>query len=186
MQKSIYTLLVLAIALVLVGGFFYIKTLKPTSTSNSSIPGGSISQLTDTAPGVVSQNPVKTTAPVLSVRAYNGVLIKVKNFIADPAVYKDPNNSGYYYLAGGKPAGGSIPPYQTFYFEGDQSFHVSLYDKPLAQTRQTAEAELMQKLGLTQDDMCRLNYWVAVGPGVDAKYDGKNLGWSFCPGATQL
>jgi len=48
------------------------------------------------------------------------------------------------------------------------------------------ERDLMAKLGITEDAMCQLNYMVSVPYWVNEYYAGESLGFSFCPGATQL
>jgi len=45
---------------------------------------------------------------------------------------------------------------------------------------------LLQQLGISEQDACRLRYSVSVPFSVNPLYSGKNLGFSFCPGATPL
>jgi hypothetical protein len=112
--------------------------------------------------------------------------ITVRNFKDDPTTVPDTHNAGYYYLAGGINPAITHPPYQVFYDEAHQYFGITLYKEPLGQYRKEAEQSLTKSLGLTQDQMCRLNYFIGTAPGVDDLYLAKNLGFSFCPGATAL
>ena len=112
--------------------------------------------------------------------------IVVSDFRKATTTIEDTNNPGRYHLAGGTGLAQVEAPYLIVYTESDQSFNISLELEPLADTRRQAEQYLMQNLGITQDDMCWLRYAVLVPYEVNQIYAGKNLGFSFCPGATQL
>ena len=76
--------------------------------------------------------------------------------------------------------------YALLYFPEDQSFTVSLYSEPLAEKRIAAEQELLALLGITSDEACLLRHVVMTPWWVSEFYSGKNLGFSFCPGATKF
>jgi hypothetical protein len=56
----------------------------------------------------------------------------------------------------------------------------------LADARAAAEKMLKDRLGLDEHTLCGLVYGVYVPDQLNAVFSGKNLGFSFCPGATQL
>lgn len=106
--------------------------------------------------------------------------IEVRDFRTTPDAYVP----GQYVIIGGRDA--TNPPYDMFYQETDHYFGITLYAEPLGTNRLLAEAALKETLGITKDEMCRLNYVIAPGPGVAETYEGINLGFSYCPGATVL
>lgn len=83
-------------------------------------------------------------------------------------------------------AGSVDGAYQTLYFPQDSYFLISLLGEPLGQNRIAAENALRDKLGLSDEQLCKLNVEVRTTSGVNDTYAGKDLGLSFCPGATKL
>lgn len=121
-----------------------------------------------------------------------GKAISTTNFIADPATVKDPINAGYYYLGYHvnegvpDPTATDNPPYVIEYIAETNYFNIALLQEPIGEQRLAAEQYLMARLGITPDQMCRLDYMVSVPDRINSYYSGKNLGFSFCPGATAL
>ncbi len=76
--------------------------------------------------------------------------------------------------------------YNLAYNTTDSSFTIGLLSEPLAAARTAAEAGLLQTLGISQADACRLNVAVYVPGSIDGDHAGINLGLSFCPGAIGL
>lgn len=133
-----------------------------------------------------------TSGGMIALKIFDGSSISVKNFIKDPVTVKDPINAHQYYI-GPHPKEGVTdptatdnPPYIIDFDDAYQSFTISLLQKPLGATRQQAEQFLMTHLGISQNQMCTLQYTLTVSNDVDPTYTSKNLGFSFCPGATQL
>ena len=122
----------------------------------------------------------------LPITTSTGNSITVKNFENTPTTVKDPSGDGYYYVAGGANVNTTHAPYQIFYDSQHQYFGITLYKEPLGQYRTQAEDELMQELGISQQQMCSLNYDVSAGPGINDLYSSENIGFSFCPGAVPL
>ena len=122
----------------------------------------------------------------------NGETSSVRNFLKDSTTVKDPINSGYYYLGYHMSEGISdstatdSPPYIIEYISATQYFNIALLQEPIGTTRLAAEQYLMTHLGISQNQMCQLNYMVSVPNRVNSQYAGRNLGFSFCPGATKL
>lgn len=133
-----------------------------------------------------------TSGTILSLPAVDGGTIQVNNFINDPTTAKDPINQGYYYLGYhvnegiSDPTATDNPPYIIEYISTTQYFNIALLQEPIGQVREEMQQYLMAHLGISQDQMCRLNYMVSVPERINSQFAGKNLGFSFCPGATVL
>lgn len=110
----------------------------------------------------------------------------VTDFRTDGITIADPNNPGMYIIAGGDMPTETGAPYSIIYFEKDQQFNITLFKEPIAETRIAAEQELMARAGLSEDIMCRMKYWLAVPYSYNEFYAGRNLGFSFCPGAVSI
>lgn len=188
MQKVlIYTAAVLlTIGILVIGGLWLMTPRTPTdvpsTNTGTQTPTGGTNGSTSVTPGGDQTIPGQG----IIVGTEGGGSVQVNDFKNDSATVSDTNNPGHYYLAGGLDPTGSDVSYSIFYVESDQSFNITLLKEPIGETRIQAETELMQKLGISQSDMCRLRYWVGVPNFVNAIYSGKNLGFSFCPGATPL
>ncbi len=128
----------------------------------------------------------------MSVAGANGVFVRVTNFLKDPATVQDPINAGLYYLGyhinEGFPDATATanPPYIIEYISATQYFSIALLQEPIGTVRAVAEQYLIEHLGITQSQMCQLNYTLSVPNSVNSQYAGKDLGFSFCPGATVL
>lgn len=105
-----------------------------------------------------------------------------------PDTKEDPENPGYYYLRYQTFGDDAVqePPYLIAYIAETQYFNIVLRTEPIGEVRKAVEDFLLQRLELTEDEMCRLNYTVAVPAFVNSEFSGTNLGFSFCPGAVPL
>ncbi len=141
----------------------------------------------------------ETVAPgqlaTMTVPAYKGGIITVTDFINNGITLPDKSNKGRYLLAGDlgycviqpqECIAGSVVGFNIFYDSAYGSFTIALLDEPLGELRNSAEQTLQARLGVSQKDMCRLNYYIGTDEGVSSVYAGKNLGFSFCPNATIL
>jgi hypothetical protein len=167
-------LIALAVFILLIAGIAAFILLgkersMPVDTEPTTFPTGGLID-----PG--TNEPLKT----LVITDYDGAQMEVRDFRKT----EDPFVPGQYVIAGGRDA--ESAPYDIFYQEMDNYFGITLYKEPLGEQRRLAEEELQRTLGITNDQMCRLNYVVAPGPGIAETYEGVNLGFSFCPGATVL
>ena len=125
------------------------------------------------------------------IKNRDGAVITVRNFKRVPQTVKIDNTE--YVLEGNIDATKPVSEYPKFtisFSDLDDSFGISLNNRnSLGQSRKQAEEILLKDLGIplkNKQRMCRLNYIVGTGPGVSHKYNGQNLGFSFCPGATVL
>lgn len=158
------------------------STTNPASGQNAGLPAaGTITPVpTTSTPGIITSVPVA-----------GGGTIQVNNIINDPATVKDPVNPGYYYLGyhtyEGVPDSTATdnPPYVILYIEATHYFNITLLKEPIGTVREEAEQYLMTHLGISQDQMCQLNYTIGVPNFVNSQF-AEELGFSFCPGATLL
>lgn len=186
--------IILIIVVLGAGAFFLLLrgSFSGTSDLSGTAPGGVYpTQTTVVTPvgslsGGESGGGTSQPAGTLTVTGATGGTITVKDFKEDPSTVPFPNDTTHYVLAGGLSPSENNTPYTILYVESDQSFTVSLLTEPLADIRHLAEQDLMDRLGINQVDACSLRYSVLVPYKVSAIYAGKNLGFSFCPGATKL
>lgn len=189
MKKSI---LFIATIVLLVGGalwFFMQSSGQPTGSSqNIQFPtSGNIP-----VPTAIGSSTVTASSTRTSIITNDGGSIHTNDFITDSSVVAYPT-AGYYHLGYHTPipnlpdpSATDHPPYTIEYISGTQYFNVSLLAEPIGMARIEAEQYLEGLLGIPQDQMCRLQYMVSVPWSVNPVYASRNLGFSFCPGATPL
>ena len=186
MNRTALVALIIAAVVIIAGGLWFFLSPGPstggqqTGTSTPLFPEGGANS------GNGQGNNLANTGTTV-VSNDGGQPITTRDCLDDPGVIHGPYNTpGYDILVGTSDPSAPNPPYEIDYTARDQSFGIALYQEPLGQYRITAEQDLMTRLGISEADMCRLNYVIAAGPGVNDAYSGKNLGFSFCPGATPL
>lgn len=175
-----------ALVLLCVGGFI-LYVLWPSSTKTP--PPATIPTFPGQTQGVVVPTQGSPTddpnlPETTTVASGAGGSIVVRDFKKDPATLVASHIPGHHFISGGVDS--EDVPYATVYVESDRSFNITLLQEPLKQNRLLAEKELMQKLGISEAQMCQLVYSVLVPYSVNQIYAGKNLGFSFCPGAATL
>lgn len=193
LQKILKILIIVLVCIGAVGVLWWgVTNLRKPSTSqtgtNTQTPSsGALYPVTvgisPTATSTVSGSQQSGAVETIEVKG-NNVMVRTLDFTKNPAV--ESNAQGAYALAGGLRPSAATTPYSTVYFAKDQSFVVSLLQEPLGSNRLAAEEALQKQLGIDQGAMCQLNYLVGVPAAVNETYAGKNLGFSFCPGATEL
>ena len=131
----------------------------------------------------------------MTLTIQNGGSVIVNDFIHNSVTIPDTANAGRYLLAGNlgyclsdpqQCQAASSTDFNIYYNSGPQSFTIALTEEPIGQARLDMEQFLLATLGLTEQQLCSLNYLVSVSIHVNSQYAGKNLGFSFCPGATVL
>ncbi len=126
----------------------------------------------------------------LSIKTTDDGMLQVKNFSQDTDTVADPNNKGTYYLGNHFPFDGSVstqsPEYVITYIPATQYFNISLFSEPIGTSRVHAEEYLLQHLGVSKEQLCRLNYMVSVPYFVNQFYTSKDLRFSFCPEGVPL
>jgi hypothetical protein len=152
----------------------------------------SVGNSTDTTVPTGVTSATSSLGSTISISTVSGGVIQTSNFISDPATAKDPVNTGYYYLGyhvnEGAPdaTATSTPPYIIEYIAPTEYFNIALLQEPIGSVRGEAEQYLMAHLGISESQMCQLNYMVSVPDSVNDYYASQNLGFSFCPGAVTL
>lgn len=184
------TILIVSLAFVLVIGVgaLIVWLFGRTAPATTSPSTGSVT-LPNAGPSAQQSG---TSTDLITINGTAGNSIRTKDFLADPAAGEYPN-TGYYYLGyhtategTSDPTATSNPPYLIEYIATTQYFTIELLQEPIGSVRAAAEQYLMAHLGITQNQMCRLNYMVSVPDRVNSQLASRNLGFSFCPGATAL
>ncbi len=76
--------------------------------------------------------------------------------------------------------------YAISYYVPDSSFSIALLSTPLNAARQAAESAFLSKLGISQQDACKLTVTEGVPIGVSDQYPGESFPLSFCGGPATL
>ena len=191
-------IIVAIVSLVVAGGILFAAlwglTPEPaidrpnTSTTNppSSTAGGTSQTTSSGTTNIDTPATGGTQGVVVPVSSSQGGTVSVQDFRDDSGVVTSPNIPGHYFIAGGLNPNDTGASFSTFYVDSDQSFTISLLAEPIGEVRKQAEQNLLQHLGISQSDACNLRYQVLVPYRVNSFYSGKNLGFSFCSGATPL
>ncbi len=189
MKRLLIILAVLLVILVVIMGILLAQNSKQTSPStntSSEFPLGN------------SRNPTEastSTAGNTSVPSVLGGTIATSDFIHNGTTVQDIENPTNYYLAGSLgyclsngscPSGASSTDFNVVYSTQNQSFIISLLQEPLGSSREEAQQFLMNTLGISEQSMCNLKYFVLTAVSVNSALAGENLGFSFCPGAIAL
>ena len=133
-------------------------------------------------------------AGTMTINAKLGPVVTT-DFIDNGITGADPQNPGIYYLAGSPgycltdgtcPGGARESTFNITYDAAHQFFTIALVAEPLGAVRSKAEHFLLNALGITETQLCTLNYYVGTISALNDLYAGKNLGFSFCPNATVL
>lgn len=176
--------------LILIGVAFFLFNVVHKAPQPSPPPGsftGSINttQSSGTNP-TGSQTNTQQNVPqaTLMIKDYSGTPVLVRDFLHNSNTTQDPVNQGYYHI--GATASDTTASFAISYINDTQFFGIALLREPLSTSRQEAEQYLMQQLGISQDEMCKLNYTMSVSNDVNQYYAGDSFGFSFCPGAMPL
>lgn len=170
--------------------FFAPKTSEVPGGTTTTFPVSNSAQ----APTQTSGNVVSGPQTIVLTTSDNNELI-AKDFIHNGKTIMDTANPGYYLLAGNlgyclsdpqKCQAAPAENYQIYFIEQSKSFVIDLSDEPLGVARADAERFLLSELGIAESQMCNLNYYVGTTRYANSQLAGKNLGFSFCPGATVL
>jgi hypothetical protein len=172
MKKIIIGILV---AVLLIGGgvmvwsFFFVPAVPSEEPGPITLP-----QAGDTPGGARP-----ATATSTSLTTIDGRSIPVRDFSNDTDSIQDANNPQYYRL-------GSNDAFAVTYISNTDFFIIEIQEEPIGPNRKKAELYLEQKLGISRQSMCVLQYQIVAPWWVNSLYAGQNLGFSFCPGAVKL
>jgi hypothetical protein len=167
------------------------KTVVPqTIVTNPTLPSSGTVQ-TNSSGGTQGPHTIQT----ITVTSQSGASVTSKDFLNNGMTIPDEVNKGKYLLAGNLGYCYSDPQkcqaapannFSVYYDSVQKSFLIDLTEEPIGQARLDMEQFMLSTLGLPQSEMCSLNYLVSVTRYVNSQFAGKNLGFSFCPGATVL
>ena len=147
--------------------------VKPTSYTNH--PSASTNG-TSTAP---ASN--QGTAPQVTIETTSGTVTLVNPATVSTATYLGANQYNVTDINQALSA-----DFNVVFNAHNGSFAVALLKEPIAKSRTEAEQYLLNTLQISQQQLCSLTTYVGVAYNVNQFYSGKNLGFSFCPGAVQL
>lgn len=132
---------------------------------------------------------------ITNVHSVTGGQMSVNDFINNGITIPDLANPGSFVLAGNpghcRPDGSCPAAYNTTEFSisynsANDYFSIIILKSPLGITRSNAETFLAEQLGLSQSQMCELNYSLVAPMFVSEAYAGKQLKFSYCEGAKEL
>lgn len=178
MKKILLTIGMVLVIVFLVAGI--VATLKKPSDSNEPIQ----------QPG--TQFPAGGTTDIsgdtFMVKTQSGSVVEVKNFLVSDTTIPDMENEGYFYLGNLFPVEetDNQPPYVITYIEDTQFFNVTLLSTPLYASQQQAELYLKSVLGISDSDMCNLQYTLSVPAYIDEAASGIDYRFSFCSDSTPI
>lgn len=180
-MKLVSWILGIILALVVIGAVWYALTPKPASAPAQNAQSGNQNPFGQSS-GYVSAT--TTTAAgssgSLMIAPASGAAIAVPDFTKTNQPPGADAASGY------QVAGSDTSSFQILYYPGNSGFLVSLLSEPLGAARTAAEAALRATLKLSDAQLCSLTVDVRTSADVNSVYAGRNLGLSFCPGATKL
>lgn len=190
-------LLILGVFLILIiTGWIIFRALTPSNQTRTE-PEGHVSL---PSAGSAPFSATGTTSPGVIISQYTlplprGGSLVTNDFIHNKQTVADIENPGTFVLAGSLgycladgtcPAGFPTNDFNVSYSEQTHSFNITLLKEPLAVIRTKAENFFLTALGITEAQACTADYYVGVSYYVNPVYSGKNLGFSFCPGAVPL
>ena len=186
MKKVLYIIIMfLILSAGAVGYYFITQGGEPTSGEPRVNPFGNLENITNwftgsssstSTPGEGRNGPEER--PLITITDANKKSITVRDFLATSTVTTT--------ILAGAAIDQENPGYQIVYYRPDSSFVISLFAEPLGAKRKEAEVVLLELLGIAEAQVCKLRHFVATPEEVSTFYAGRNLGFSFCPGATTL
>ena len=160
---------------------------QPTQQSSTTLPvSGSVFPASTTT---------QSSGTIALPTADGSATVTTADFIHNGTTIPDKANAGQYLLAGNLGYCPSNPQqcqaapandFTVYYNSSQHSFTVALTQEPIGQARLDAQQFLLAALGISAQQICSLNYYVGTTYWVNSRYDDRNLGFSFCPGATAL
>ncbi len=153
---------------VVVAAFYYLGSAPSGPSSNGSTSTFPISQTS--TPPIAPPPAAGSSSGIFNITTPEGV-VTVKNFYQSAVLVT---------ASGSQALVARTPGYDISYYQPDNSFAISISQKPVMTARAQAEAALLEQLGISQADACKLKVTVGVPISVDPQYAGMDLGLSFC------
>jgi hypothetical protein len=186
--------IVVVAALIALGFWIFSPAAQPVTGTGGTFPSGGFGTTTSGTGTSGSTGSTQAGTGAMTIATPSGGQVTTKDFIHNGTTIPDVENDNQYLIAGSlgycEPGlactAASTPDFNIFYNADTQSFTIGIAQEPIGQSRHEAEEFMLSALGIEQDQLCALNYYVGVPYWVNEAYSGKNLGFSFCPGATPL
>jgi len=177
--------------LLLAGSAFWIFVVnKSNPTPTNDVGTGFPDSGTSTIQNQGDTMPPNTGNQPLILNTSSGATLSVHNFLNDSDTVADPQNKGYFHLGEHFPLDGTSPStyprFTIMYIAQTQYFNISLTSEPIRQARIDAEQYLLTHLGVSEEQLCQIDYMVSVPYFVNQFYTSQDLRFSFCPGSISL
>ena len=174
MKKLIIIVFAIVVVILIAFGVFYLVQKNaanntPTSTTGTLPP---VSTSTPTS----STNLVIPTSTTITLGTSQGSVI-VKNFY---------QSAGYITQDQQTVSVKETADYVIAYNVSDSSFAIALLSIPLEAARQAAESALLNALGVSKQDACKLTVYEGVPASISDQYVGESFPLSFCGGPSTL
>lgn len=128
----------------------------------------------------------RDSGAMLSFLTRDGKVVSVPDFTyGHPSVNVEDTAYTFAYVTQSL-EGVELDPRYGIVYGNDGTLIIGLYAEPLGETRRAAEGKLRELMPLPDDILCSLPIDVTVPDTIESRYTGKQLGLSFCPGATPL
>lgn len=160
--------------------YFAPKPVSTTPDTPITLPAGGSVNVTP-IDQTETQSPNISTIPVST---QEGGTVDVNDFTKSALTTPDRSNPDNYRLTGDA----LVPStnFDIYYIGSSKAFVITLTKEPLGQARLDMEQFMISALGIGEQQLCSLNYYVGTTRYINERYSTKNLGFSFCPGATLL
>lgn len=135
---------------------------------------------------IQSNTPTQLPNGQLEVPVQVGQPVVVPDVTTLPGVVPDRYNNSLYFFNGGMEVSLGQDQFAISYDESSGFFNIILLRQPFSEARLSAESALLNALGITADDLCRLNYSVTVPGYVSYDASGTDYRFSFCEDAVAL
>lgn len=172
MKKIIILIIAIVVVVLIALGVFY---LMQKNAANGTPGTGEQTTL----PPVSTSTPAATAAPTsttLAIGTSQGI-VTVNNFYASADFITQDKQTV---------AIKNDPDYVIAYNVSDSSFAITILSTPLEAVRQAAESTFLAKLGISQQDACKLTVYEGVPASVSSQYVGQSFPLSFCGGPPTL
>ena len=183
-MKKILLILASIVALLVGIAFVLMQQGKKSSEVSEVIPSDTsfVSTSTD------AESNLFPTTDNISTTSSEGVGQTPPIFLKNNDVTSDNNNPGNFFLGNRFPQNQSDPSpnYVILYSKDNHFFTITLLTEPLNYARSEVEVYLRSVLKISDNEMCRLNYSLAVPDAVNQQYSGRDLKFSFCPESVAL
>lgn len=164
LKKALLVIGIPLLGLFLVIWFFFSYWPSQNETPNDRVSGDTPLPIATTTPPSVN-----TTEDQITLPGKTG-LVTTNNFYKTAIEITDQNDA---LIA-------SNDDFQILYYPADNSFFITITNKPIQTIQKRAEAELLSRLSITMEDACRLKILVGAPGWIDDPLAGQELGLSFC------